>query len=452
MEKESPETTNWTAAQATPNRGRIRTRRFIAFLAVVVTLPVLLIAVGALFPAIPWIGAIGTLFVSSFSLHVVIAGLVGLLLALWAHSLGVPGRRAGSSTIAFLALIAVLGALVPLVAMVRAAHRYGATISWGNHLRVAAPGPRATPDQTQIYTTVDGKPLSLDIYLPPSLATLGGSGATSLPGPLSAPVVMIHGGGYSGGSRSDGRNWDRWLASRGYTVFDIEYRLDPPETWNLAAPDAMCAMSWVAAHAADYHVSPDRMLVAGQSAGAGLALQVTYGVLDGTFASSCGGTVPQPKAVFALYPPDDFAMAWDLNTGIGPAGARKLNTAYIGGSPQQFPDRYRAVSAVSHIRPEFPPTLIAAGEHDHLVPFGGHLEMVTNLNLAGVPNVLVAVPYNDHAYDVAWGSLGSQMTQQALADFLAKYLPPLSSLPPPSPAVEPPQSAPSQSLPAPAQN
>ena len=79
---------------------------------------------------------------------------------------------------------------------------------------MAAPGPRATPDQTQLYATVDGKALSLDIYLPASSGN-----AASLPGPpLSAPVVMIHGGGYSGGERSDGRDWDRWLTARGYTV------------------------------------------------------------------------------------------------------------------------------------------------------------------------------------------------------------------------------------------
>lgn len=234
---------------------------------------------------------------------------------------------------------------------------------------------------------------------------------------------MIHGGGYSGGERSDGRNWDRWLAARGYTVFDIDYRLDPPVSWNLAAPDAECAMAWLAAHATDYRIAPDRMLVAGQSAGAGLAMQVAYGVLDGTFASSCGGTVPEPKAVFALYPPDDFAMAWEMNTGIGSAGARALSTAYIGGSPQQFPERYRAVSAVFHVSPGLPPTLIAAGEHDYLVPFAGHREIVKNFDLAGVSNVLVAVPYSTHAYDFAWGSLGAQITRQALADFLARYLP-----------------------------
>jgi acetyl esterase len=409
------ESASWTAERR-PSRGRVWARRLVTFLAAIVTLVMLLIVVGVYFPAIPWVGPIGTLVESFFSLHVVIAGLLGLLLAVWARRLGGLG---GVSLLVVLALVATVGAIAPVVAMVRAAHRYGASISWVDHLRVAAPVPRAEPDQTQLFATVDGKALYLDIYLPATLAN-----AASLSGaPLSAPVVMIHGGGYSGGERSDGRNWNRWLTARGYTVFDIDYRLDPPISWNLAAPDTACAMAWVAQHASDYRVAPDRMLVAGQSAGAGLAMQVAYGVQDGTFASSCGGSVPQPKAVFALYPPDDFAMGWELNTGIGPVGARPLNTAYIGGSPQQFPERYRAVSAVFHVRPGLPPTLIAAGEHDHLVPFAGHREMVTNLNLVGVPNVLVTIPYSDHAYDAAWGSLGAQITRQALTDFLAQYLP-----------------------------
>jgi dipeptidyl aminopeptidase/acylaminoacyl peptidase len=100
-----------------------------------------------------------------------------------------------------------------------------------------------------------------------------------------------------------------------------------------------------------------------------------------------------------------------------------LNTGYLGGSPEQYPDRYRVASPVFHVRPGLAPTLIAAGALDHLVPFAGHLETVEKLNAAGVPNVLLSVPYGDHAYDLAWGDLGAQITRKVLADFLERYLP-----------------------------
>ncbi len=383
-------------------------RRLVTSLAAVVTLLVFAIVLGTLFPSLGFVSGFGTLLDSLFSLHVLLAGLIAIVLALWALRMG--GRRA-TTVILWLAIVSALGAVVPIGALAGAASRTGAQISWMDHLRAAAPGSSARPDDTLVFATVGGKTLRADVYLPVNAAA------------RSAPVVMIHGGGFSGGRRSDGRNWDRWLASRGYTVFDVDYRLDPPVTWNLAAQDVACAMAWVAAHAGDYNISPDRMLAAGRSAGGGLALQVGYGLGDGTVTSSCGGDAPQPAAIFALYPPDDLALAWNLNTGIGPVSGRAFKTGYIGGSPEQFPERYRAVSPISHVRPGLPPTLIAAGAHDHLEPLGGHIEMADKLNAAGVPNELVIVPYGEHAYDLVWGSLGAQITRHALADFLARYLP-----------------------------
>jgi acetyl esterase/lipase len=241
--------------------------------------------VGALFPPARLIAVIGSVFVSFFTLHVVLVGLMGVALALLARRLG---GRGATTLILWLAILATVGAAVPLVALARLAYHYGAPISWAAHLRAGESGPRPSPDQTQLFATVDGKRLYLDIYLPPGAASPSPS-ATSA---LAAPVVMIHGGGYSLGERSDGIRWDRWFAARGYTVFDVDYRLDPPVTWNLAAPDVACAMAWVASHATNYHVSLDRLLIAGQSAGGGLAMQVAYGLGDGTVTSSCGGAVP----------------------------------------------------------------------------------------------------------------------------------------------------------------
>jgi acetyl esterase/lipase len=419
-----------SAADARESAGRTWGRRVVTFFAAVLTLLVAVIVVGVFIPSTNFVSVIGTIFISFFTLHVFLAGLVAILLALWARSLG---GRTGVMIILVIAILATVGATVPIISLVRAADRYGAKISWSDHLRVIAAGPRAMPDQTKVFATVDGKDLKVDIYLPSSSAARGGASIIAVTGDghvfrggpsPTAPVVSIHGGGYSMGERSDGRNWDRWFADRGYTVFDIDYRLDPPVTWNLAAQDVACAMGWIASHASEYNISPDRMLLTGQSAGGGLDVQVGYGLGDGTVVSSCGGDVPQPKAIFALYPPEDFALGWNIKSGLGQVSAVTFNTGYIGGSPDQFPERYRAVSAIYHVRAGLPPTLIAAGASDHLVPYSGHTETVEKLNAVGVPNVLVTIPYGEHGYDLFWGSIGGQITRQAVADFLAKYLPP----------------------------
>jgi acetyl esterase/lipase len=420
-----------SAADARASAGRAWGRRVVTFLAAVLTLLVAVIVVGVFIPSTNFVSVIGTIFISFFTLHVFLAGLIAILLGLWARSLG--GRTA-VMIILLIAILATVGATIPIISLVRAADRYGAKISWSDHLRVVAAGPRAMPGQTKLFATVDGKDLKVDIYLPasakgnapsaPANSMMMSSAAMSAKTPPSAPVVSIHGGGYSMGERSDGRNWDRWFADRGYTVFDIDYRLDPPVTWNLAAQDVACAMAWIASHASEYNISPERMLLTGQSAGGGLDVQVGYGLGDGTVTSSCGGDVPQPKAIFALYPPEDFALGWNIKSGLGQVSAVTFNTGYIGGSPVQFPERYRAVSAIYHVRAGLPPTLIAAGASDHLVPYSGHTETVEKLNAVSVPNVMVTIPYGEHGYDLFWGSIGAQITRQAVADFLAKYLPP----------------------------
>jgi acetyl esterase/lipase len=234
---------------------------------------------------------------------------------------------------------------------------------------------------------------------------------------------MMHGGGFTGGGKSDGKDWDRWLADRGYTVFDVEYRLAPQPTWKIAAQDVACAMSWIAAHAGDYQIDPSRFVVAGQSAGAGLALQVAYGDGAGLIASSCGGATPKAAAVLAFYPPEDMALAWDINPMIGPIGARSLAETYTGGTPSAFPDRYAAVSPSQHVRADLPPTFVSYGEADHLVPALGHVRFAEALKRAGVPYRLVAIPYSDHGYDVLWGSLGGRITRAAANEFLQKYVP-----------------------------
>jgi acetyl esterase/lipase len=384
------------------------------WLTVVAALWILLVAsivVGALRPQLPVLGVVGASFESTLSLHVFLGACLGSVLAVLARR-----RQANiwSNVVLGLSLVVAAGALVPLVKLVRTAVEFSAPISWTDHL-LATTQKAALPErlsETVRFATVDGQDLYADIYRP-----------SPAPGALSAVVLMMHGGGFIHGKRSQPNGWDRWLAGRGYTVFDIDYRLAPPPTWNQAAQDAACAMGWIAANSQSYHVDGTRILVAGQSAGAGLALQLAYGIEDGTVTSSCAGEVGEPVAVFALYPPDDFRMGWNFNTALGPARARKFLRNYIGGAPEYFPAQYAAVSAVDHVRAGLPPMLIAAGDHDHLVPYEGHVELMEKLNRAGVPNILLTVPYGEHGYDIAWSGLGTQITRHVLEEFLQKYFP-----------------------------
>ena len=89
-------------------------------------------------------------------------------------------------------------------------------------------------------------------------------------GPL--PVVLyIHGGGFRILSKDT-----HWLmaiafARRGYVVFNINYRLAPRHPFPAAVEDGCAALAWVVENAARFGGDADRLVLAGESAGANLA-------------------------------------------------------------------------------------------------------------------------------------------------------------------------------------
>ena len=107
----------------------------------------------------------------------------------------------------------------------------------------------------------------LDVYRPAGIRR----------GELSqAPVVLyVHGGGFRILSKET--HWIMGLAyaRRGYLVFNISYRLAPRHPFPAAVEDAGAALAWVRDNAARYGGDPERLVLAGESAGANLVTSLS---------------------------------------------------------------------------------------------------------------------------------------------------------------------------------
>ncbi len=139
------------------------------------------------------------------------------------------------------------------------------------------------------YRDGDRPEYLLDVYRPNDLA----------PGEKRPAVLYIHGGGFR--ILSKDTHWALALsfARRGYVVFNISYRLAPVHPYPAAVEDACLAYEWVVRNAARYGGDIDRLIVAGESAGANLTTVVTMAACferPETYARRVFATGVVPKA------------------------------------------------------------------------------------------------------------------------------------------------------------
>ena len=335
--------------------------------------------------------------------------LFGLFMATLAHR---AGARKSSLVAAGLCAATVAVSLMPVAQAWKDASAEGVSLSLPGYFAGPAFAADRSPE-TVTYARPGGEELEADVWRPP-----GGGPAGEADAAKGRPaVIVVHGGGWRSGERGDFPRWNAWLASKGYVVFDIDYRLSPPPSWRDAPADVRCAVGWVKENAARYGVDPERVALMGRSAGGHLALLTAY----------TQGSAPTPgcdarnlqdtgvAAAVAFYPPTDLARL----SSLGYLGGMDR---FIGGTQDAIPERYRLLSPVLRVDPRAPPTFLAHGGDDQIVPPGQSELLADRLREAGVPHRLVELPWANHTFDFLWGGWGSQITRSTLQEFLEVHL------------------------------
>ena len=338
-------------------------------------------------------------------------GLLGLLGALLGLLTLVMGSRLPSFTALILGLVAVALAMVPPLQAWGVAQENGIQLSLRRYFSGLTNKTSRSAPQTVTYATIDGKALDLDIYLPEDSRT------------ERPAIIIIHGGSWSGGVKSDFPWWNHWLTEHGFAVFDIEYRLAPQPNWQTATADVKCAIGWVKRNASRYGVDPERVALLGRSAGGHLALLAAYTSNDSALPPSCEATDTSVRAVISIYGATDLNWGYTHPTNLrvhdGPGAIRH----FIGGDPQTAAPIFKTASPVTHVRPETtPPTLLLHGGHDQLVN-ANHMRLLSQgLHAAGVPHRTVLIPYAQHGFDYNLNGWGSQIVQPIMLEFLETHL------------------------------
>ncbi|MEU7607296.1 alpha/beta hydrolase [Streptomyces sp. NPDC041003] len=366
------------------------------------------IVLGAYVPAIPKAGVIGPVIGGQYPFHLAFLALAGVALGVLAWRSGLV--RWGRILTAVTALSAI-AALVISGIQFAAARDAGTKVSFSQvFTQLASPGG-ATPDTTQIYATRDGESLEADIYL-----------AKKSQGRRVPAIVLAHAGGFHTFDKSDLRGTGRWLADHGVAVIAVDYSLASPgrPTWDKAPHDLMTALSWVQDHADQYGIDTSRISLGGMSAGGTLAMNTAYRLQNGTLQATggtTGTTTPKPPySVVGFYPGTDVSTMWKDDI----AGTREAAELFTGGTPAQYPERYREVSPTTDIQNGLQRTLLVVGDRDRSARSETIKEFGASLRAHGVDTTVKELPFAEHAFDDVYGSLTSQTSRQILLDFLGR--------------------------------
>jgi acetyl esterase/lipase len=192
----------------------------------------------------------------------------------------------------------------------------------------------------------------LDIYAPRKLAA----------GARVPVIVWFYGGSWSSGDRQGYAFAGRALASRGFVVAVPDYRLVPEVRYPAFLEDSAAAVKWLRANVARHGGDPDRLVLAGHSAGAYNAAMLA---LDPRWLGADRASV---RGLVGLAGPYDFL----------PLDIAATRNAF--GHVADLPD----TQPVNHAGAGDPPALLVAGANDTLVRPRQTALLAQRLNAAGV--------------------------------------------------------------------
>jgi acetyl esterase/lipase len=261
-------------------------------------------------------------------------------------------------------------------------------------------------------------------------------------------VLLIHGGGWT---RGDNRSFGLYsavaecLARQGIGVVLPNYRLSPGVKHPEHVRDVARAFAWTHAHIADYGGCPQKLFIAGHSAGghlaALLATDETYLRAEGLRTADVkgvigvsgvyriptevpcltfGGSAPVALRLDEILPlRQGCGLAWSPLAAV-PAIPLRRNVfrAAFGNDP----DVRDAASPLAHVRPGLPPFLLVCAEKDLPTLPDLAAEFHRALSQAGCQTLLITVKDRNHNSILFRAFLPEDPVAQAMLNFIRGHV------------------------------
>jgi acetyl esterase/lipase len=229
-------------------------------------------------------------------------------------------------------------------------------------------------------------------------------------GPFAA-VIIVHGGGWSGGDKQqDITVLFKPLTDANLVWFSINYRLAPKNHWPACLEDVKRAIRWVKANAGKYKVDPNRIAIIGYSAGGQIACLAAVQADKDTAVS----------AIVCLAAPTDLVFDSLRRKGIS---TYLMDLFGLQGADVNSPQVVQVLwdaSPINHLKAGLPPFLLVHGTADKSVPYQLSLNLQARLKAVNVPCEIITIKDAQHKI-VEWSKYDADYSKK-IVDWLTQTL------------------------------
>lgn len=238
-------------------------------------------------------------------------------------------------------------------------------------------------------------------------------------------VVWVHGGGFVSGSRSDLSNYLQILAARGYVAVAIDYAVAPGARFPTPVRQTNAALAHIVANAGRFNIDPQRIFLAGDSAGAQIAAQTALVLSGADYARRLGIEPGLARAslrglVLFCGPYDPARLNFE-----GPFAdfMRTVIWSYVG-TRDPADTRVAQMSVAPHVTTAYPPAFISVGNADPLAPQS--VALAEALRSAGVEADTLFFPRDhapplDHEYQLRLTTDAGRLALDRAVGFMAAH-------------------------------
>lgn len=230
------------------------------------------------------------------------------------------------------------------------------------------------------------------------------------PAPL---LVWLEGGAWRNASPAVRLAELGYYTYHGIAVADVEYSVNSNNIWPVCLEDVKEAIRYLRANCGEFNLDPDRVIVAGDSAGAHLAALTALTGDDEKFKTAANHAESDSvKGAICWYCPGDFPTILGDET---PVCYEDLLTGEIVRSNEAL---LKEINPMSYVRKDAPPFLFFHGDIDNVVYYRSSLNLYEKLTGAGVEADYYLLEGAGHAEN----AFTQENIQELMLQFIQKHI------------------------------